>query len=567
MAGSKGQLNPIKGTSSAICATDAEMRSIANPLKRGMLIYNTTTKEIKVADGSTTLGALSDHRHPFTHAPLVHSHIHGANEPWLMSNPRLWYVDDLVNHPELLALDGSEITDDQAEYLSQVYPGTRLLTEKLTTMTSNGFENDSVTMSVDSYIGTGIPSALFNDEITIESLAHVTDQWLTTSADLNTAHSVTITFKGGHTYRPVEYYVVPAAGTSSAVFARRPTPKNWIFEGSDDGSTWTTLDRHTNEPAENWNPNTVRAFQIDTVNAYAMFRLTITAWNAGDSGLESGLRRLWIFGRKTNVFALPNIESPDPAFAYVVPYKDLNVGLKHEDVGDLGTTSVTPDKLASYRLPTDGSAYLKNNYDLLFAAIGHTCDVEATISSRTASVGSISGNKWSGGFTDVDLDSYVQLSMTSAGYVGKYKFDITNFRAPSEWTVEVLQSDGTWTAIQSYSGVTRADILARNGIFLIEGDYAEVANTLAVRFTFLAWNSGSESIGMNNIQVFTHPAGSFYVPTISVENATSYIVADLSATDVTPEVIQRLQNNVITLTNTLTALQNQVNAIDPNYTE
>jgi F5/8 type C domain/Chaperone of endosialidase len=59
-------------------------------------------------------------------------------------------------------------------------------------------------------------------------------------------------------------------------------PKNWTMLGSNDGSTWNTLDTRTNEI--NWNTaNEVRTYTCATVTtAYRYFRLNITA-NNGDA--------------------------------------------------------------------------------------------------------------------------------------------------------------------------------------------------------------------------------------------------------------------------------------------
>jgi hypothetical protein len=57
-------------------------------------------------------------------------------------------------------------------------------------------------------------------------------------------------------------------------------PKDWTMEGSNDGSSWTTLDTVTNQTA--WGSGETRAFTCDVATtAYHYFRLNITA-NNGD---------------------------------------------------------------------------------------------------------------------------------------------------------------------------------------------------------------------------------------------------------------------------------------------
>ena len=64
------------------------------------------------------------------------------------------------------------------------------------------------------------------------------------------------------------------------------SPKNWTFEGSNNGSSWTVIDTVTNETG--WSLGQVRNYLCDTVTTkYRYFRLNISA-NNGDSYLEVG---------------------------------------------------------------------------------------------------------------------------------------------------------------------------------------------------------------------------------------------------------------------------------------
>jgi hypothetical protein len=52
-------------------------------------------------------------------------------------------------------------------------------------------------------------------------------------------------------------------------------PKSWVLKGSHDGSTWSVLDRRSNE-AFQWRLQT-RPFKIDKPGRYAHYRLEVTA--------------------------------------------------------------------------------------------------------------------------------------------------------------------------------------------------------------------------------------------------------------------------------------------------
>lgn len=562
--GSASKINLTTGVSSAVVATTAEISANNQKLVKGAFLYNKDTGELKIADGISPSSALPDHRHPNTHAPLIHSHIFGANEPWLISNPRLWYLDDLVNHPELLALDGSEISDDKAEFISQIYPGTKLLTTEPKTLTANGFENDDLILSVSSFTGDYVGSRLFGDEITFEMISRISDQWLSSSSDITQEQIIDIAFKGGHSYRVTEYWLCPAAGTATELFKRRPTPKDWVLEGSTDNVAWVTLDTHTNEPALNWNPITTRVFTCADMGSYAFVRLRVTAWNDGDSNeLQTGLRRLWIFGRKKDVFALPNLEPPHPDFVYVIPQKNLNVGLKHEDIGDIGTTSTLPALLGSYRIPTDGRSLKKTDYEILFSVIGHRYDTYQVPSNIAVSTGTMSGASWQSGIVDTMAPSYVDVTITE-GVLGKYCLDSTGFRTPKTWIVKG-KNGSDWVILQTLSNVTPEQFNSSKGVFFIELPSSEVAYS-TYRINFLEWNTGSDPIGFNALQLFTHTAGQFFIPNIDTPSLTTYIVSNNTAVDVSTTIIQSLQNNVAALSTTIATLTARVNELDPQTT-
>src|SRR6185369_13645874 len=61
-------------------------------------------------------------------------------------------------------------------------------------------------------------------------------------------------------------------------------PKNWTMEGSNDNSSWTTLDTQTNQTS--WSSGEVRNYQTTgVVTAYRYFKLNISA-NNGDANTQ-----------------------------------------------------------------------------------------------------------------------------------------------------------------------------------------------------------------------------------------------------------------------------------------
>jgi len=62
------------------------------------------------------------------------------------------------------------------------------------------------------------------------------------------------------------------------------TLKNWQFQGSQDGSTWTTLDTRSGEAFPS--RFLTRQYTITNLTAYPRYRLNITANNGDSSGLQ-----------------------------------------------------------------------------------------------------------------------------------------------------------------------------------------------------------------------------------------------------------------------------------------
>lgn len=549
--GSKTRRNPLKGVCAVMVTTTEEIQSqLAAIFPKGVPVFNLDTKELLIspADG-TYLHELVDHRHPYTHAPLVHSHMYGANQAWFITEPRLWYRDDLDNHPELIPCDGQELTDDQATYLAEVYDGTRVIM---------GDSYDVTTSAVGS---NGSSAALFNTELTISNFHLFSDQWLTGSTSTSTEQFVRVAFSNVITYRPTSYYMSPAVGSASGGTELHPTPSSWVFEGSTDGDSWDQLDTQT-LTENDWTAYEVREFPVDTNNVYAQFRIRITAWFNGTG--ETGLKRFYIKGHKNGAFSMPYIQAPSDEFVWVLPIRNQDIGLKHEDVGDVNFTSVLPANLPSYRLLADGRALNKSEDTELYAAIGHRCDTEIHATAITSDHGTVVGGVWSSTITSETEQSTVTFTLgTDDQCIGYYTIDTTGHRIPKDWTVEVYDDTG-WTTIQTMTNVSEAEFTETNGKFYIDTTVEDITAT-QVRFTFTGWQQGDEPFGFNAVTWYGHPDGQFFIPNISFSNNSlvPYIVRRNTANDVTATIISDLQSNIIDLTNALATLQNRVDGLDP----
>lgn len=567
--GNKSRLNHLVAAVQVLHGSDDEIRSVNRALPKGTPIFNTTDESLKISDGITFPRSLNDHKHT-AYAPVAHGHLFGANIPWHLGNPKLWYADDLVNHPELVPLDGRTLSDADAVSLSKVYPGTKLVTPEITTASGTGGENSELSMTVDVFKGDYFGKNVFNDALTQASIVNTLDQWLTGNTNLDAEHSITVTFKGSLTYRITEYWMIPASSTGTLIAAHRPTPNTWVLEGSNNGSSWSTI--HSVSDYTDWEIFTHRRFTTTVMEDFAQIRLRITKWNAGDNvtedfesttSLYTGLKRLWVFGRQPNSFNLPEVPSPHPDYVWVVPKDELNTGLKHEDVGDIGTTAVLPNLLPAYRIPTDGRRLQQENYPDLYAAIGHNCATQ-TAATLTTNNGSIDDTgEWTKGDSDPAVAAYVGVEFAITNpVISAYQIVLGETQAtPMTWTLEAANGD-SWTTVQSFTDVTPEEFKEANGTFHIDTDFestTDIATFTTYRLNIVSWNTDGTTLGAQSITFYTHTKGTFQVPNYASEDGvTTYIVAMNTANDVSADIISRLQKNVIDLSNAVASLQQQI---------
>ena len=79
-----------------------------------------------------------------------------------------------------------------------------------------------------------------------------------------------------NTATAVNAYSVRNAGNGGSNQTQR-APNTWIFEGSDDGTTWTMLDARSGE--DNWANAEVRLYKFDNSHAYKHYRYSCTELN------------------------------------------------------------------------------------------------------------------------------------------------------------------------------------------------------------------------------------------------------------------------------------------------
>lgn len=578
IAGSRDRLNQISGLSSVIAASQAEIDSsnLSNttyPITKSahLLCYNTTTNQLMVSnDVSRNVMALRDHSHPL-YALTKHTHMAGANVPWLMSNPQLWYIGDLPNHPELIPLDGKILPEGSYGQLDEMYDGETVFTT-FPDKYDGKYYNEDLRLSASNFVPQGYLCNLFGPPLTIDDISKAHDQWLTSSSDVSAEQYFVVELTNGKAYRPGCYVMYPAAGTPLNPLLVRPTPKHWVVEGVAEDSeedVWELLDEHAD--VTDWYVFSAKTYRIEDVQkCYRKFRVTIKEWNPGEevpgAPLCTGLRRFWFTGRHGGMFSLPNIPSPHPDFVWVVPRDTVSVGLKHEDVGDVGITAVRPELLPPYRLVTDGRLLDRSAYPLLRDCIVGSYDEQIT--GTVSCAGQADSSLEVINIADVSTgEVVVEFTAITPFVASSYEFALSQLDAaplassgsaiPVSWMFEGLNTEGAWDIVHTVSESAYTDGSYDCRLDAVD---VEVAYTkYRIRFTKFDTASGN-SLVMTKPAVYGHPLDKFYLP-MSGDNAslTTYIVADIPTVDVSGEIISKLQRNVAQLQAAHQQLQNQIN--------
>lgn len=552
--------NPVTTVLKLPTMTDASM-NYQYPVPKGFIVLHNNQIKVSPADG-TSINALVDHSHPNL-AAASHTHIRSDNHPWMVVNPQLWYYPDVKNHPELIILNGQELDEENAKFLSKYYYGNRTLTTDVE-LDSGVFGNNEITLSVSAYTGSNTPDKLFGPDVDISNGFDFDDQWLTGNSSLTTEQSITVTFKGGAKYLPKTYRIVAASGTPLAECKKAPTPKNWVLEGEVDGS-WTTLDTKTN--ITDWDILTPVDFNVPTEQLVTALRLKITEWNAGatvDSGaMVTGLRRFWVFGRKEGKFSVPNIPQPDDEFVYVIPKNNLNIGNKHEDVGDI-SLAVIGTELPKYRRWCDGSVVSAKQFPILEQVIGGTFDLAAKITTTQPSTGAETDSGYKS--TDVTTPVVIDYTTETKEVISNYAITkLSSRRSPVSWKLDGIAEDGTATNIHTVNDLVGVETKLDPEKLLVNlKTITDIKPYNKYRFTVTKWDDTSNSeYGYKEFTIYTHPEGEVRLPRIDPQsNVRHYIVTDICTVDVSAEIISALQQNVVDLANMVSKLQEQLNRIE-----
>jgi hypothetical protein len=114
------------------------------------------------------------------------------------------------------------------------------------------------------------------------------------------------------TAKVIRQYTIQADEVSSVSFA----PKDWTFEGSNDGENWTILDTQSN--VTSWENLEKKTFEINNTNTFCQYRINITANNGADHIIIGEIEMFGYEPRHAILAAIPNPQ-------LVLPKEDIEI--------------------------------------------------------------------------------------------------------------------------------------------------------------------------------------------------------------------------------------------------
>lgn len=557
MPGSNTKANLVKLLTKVPTDTDAKWRESGVVLPIGTPGYNTTTRELKIGMGTNFHNTLN-HLHPGQYSPVGHEHMGGFNEKWFTTMPRLIHENALTLYPELVALSGQYVNGDIAAALADIYSGITQISPVI-----NAGVHPEVNITGSSELAEFPAWNVFGSVLTIENAHWVSDQWITEAG--TTACSITIEFIGAPLYKFQGYDIVTRLGSASAPYLQSPSPKDWLVQGSLDGTTWFDIEAFTDEPI--WQPGEGREYENPSVVEIKWIRFNFTEWHPGaDVNLTPGLKRIFLYGQRTDGFAMPNIPAPE-GFVFAVPYKDLGIGMKHEEIGDIvymtSDVKVTPIN----RVPVDGRVLKKTLEPDLFSVIQHNHDTQSNLLGVTCStpaphaISIVNGIiSWNSDSVDTEaVVEYFEIENITE-IIGMYSLiPKPDGAKPTHWLFEGY--DGTtWHTLHDRTFNPNTE---QYGIFKLQVS-PEDLNIVKYRVSIITW-SGTGTVGLSELKLYTHPKGYYYIPTMifsSTDQVIPYIVTRVRTEDINASIVLRMQNSLAHLLELNAVLEQRVTTLE-----
>lgn len=170
-----------------------------------------------------------------------------------------------------------------------------------------------------------------------DNIAHSSNEWSSDSVPSASSPSwLQYDFGSGVTKKITRYTLANAEGYA---YNRSRAPRDWTFEGSNDGSSWTVLQTQS---GVSWDCDTcTKAFDVSNNTSYRYYRIKITANNGGPTFVEVAEVELMAQTTSGNatVVSIAYSEATAPTEAMVIADETLYTGTITYSVSrDNGTT-------------------------------------------------------------------------------------------------------------------------------------------------------------------------------------------------------------------------------------
>lgn len=250
----------------------------------------------------------------------------------------------------------------------------------------------------------GTVSAQYYDSPTNEEIDKLVDN--TTSTKYLTFHT-----SGWVQYQISTGYVVTRYDISSANDAAERDPYTWTFQGSNNGSTWTTLDTRSGEDFPN--RFQTRSFSFSNSSSFTYYRLNMT----NNSGSILQLSELAIYG---------------------VPGSNTNTA-----------TPTTPQQNTATPTPTQPATLTD------ITNLGGTVSAQYYDSPTNEEIDKLIDNTTSTKYLTFHASGWVQYQIGTGYVVTRYDISSANDAAerdPYTWTFQGSNNGSTWATLDSRSG-------------------------------------------------------------------------------------------------------------------
>jgi hypothetical protein len=286
------------------------------------------------------------------------------------------------------------------------------------------------------------------------------------------------------------------------------SPKDWTFEGSNDGISWAILDTQSNQTG--WSGGQKREFPISNENSYRYYRINVSSNNGNIYNVNIGDIQLFesvSVSRQANLTAIPLPQ-------LLLPVGDIEVGeiesvqinTKNLGTGSKSTTAIP--KMTNNTTPS-GIASASSQHDNRYA--------------YNAFDGVLSGDY--GGWLASTNTGWLAYEFPSPIIINQYSILVSQWfpAAPKNWTFEAWdEANSTWVVLDTRSNETswtnikrtysfnndkaykkyRINITANNGdvrVFITEMEMFERNSSLGDIKILVSGDSGLTWQGKNGV--------------------------------------------------------------------